>query len=56
MLLNEALNLNFHQHKVDFLISNVDEDLRIYLDPFLFNKSENPMFFAALPQSEDFLK
>lgn len=47
MLLNEALNLSFHQPEVDFLIPNIDEDLRLYVDPFLFYKSENPEFLAV---------
>lgn len=47
MLLNKALGLNFHQPEVDFLIPNLKEDLQLYVDPFLFYKSENPEFLEV---------
>ncbi len=47
MLLNEAFNLPFKQSEVDFLIPNLNEDLNLYVDPFLFYKSSNPRFQAV---------
>lgn len=42
VLLNEAFKLTFHQPEVDFLIPNLKEDLNLYVDPYLFYKSQNP--------------
>jgi hypothetical protein len=47
MLLNQALNLSFKQAEVDFVIPNLQEDLNIYIDPFLFYKSGIPAHKAA---------
>lgn len=47
MLLNQVFKLPFHQPEVDFLIPNLDEDLQLYVDPFLFYKSGNPEFQAV---------
>lgn len=47
MLLNEAFNLSFHQSEVDFLIPNLEEDLNLYVDPFLFFKHPNPEYKAV---------
>lgn len=47
MLLNEALQLPIHQSDVDFVIPNLSEDLRLYVDPFLFYKSGNRAFQAV---------
>lgn len=47
MLLNEALDLPFRQPEVDFVIPNLNEDLRLYVDPFLFFKSLNPEYQAV---------
>ena len=47
MLLNEALGLKFRQSDVDFVIPNLEKDLQLYIDPFLFYKSKNPTFLAV---------
>ena len=47
MLLNEALGLPIRQSDVDFLIPNLNEDLQLYVDPFLFYKSRNPEYQAV---------
>ena len=47
MLLNKALSLPIHQSDVDFVIPNLAEDLRLYVDPFLFFKSGNEEFQAV---------
>ena len=47
MLLNEALNLPLKQSEVDFVIPNLAEDLNLYVDPFLFYKSQNPEYQAV---------
>ncbi len=47
MLLNKAFNLPFKQSEVDFVIPNLAEDLQLYVDPFLFYKSQNPEFQAV---------
>ena len=47
MLLNETLALPLHRSDVDFVIPNLKEDLRLYVDPFLFYKSRNPEFQAV---------
>ncbi len=47
MLLNQALGLPFHQREVDFVIPNLEEDLHLYIDPFLFFKSNNPEYQAV---------
>ncbi|MBA2669658.1 MAG: hypothetical protein H0U67_04740 [Gemmatimonadetes bacterium] len=47
MLLNQALGLPIRQSDVDFVIPNLKEDLRLYVDPFLFYKSRNPAFQAV---------
>ena len=44
MLLNKAFGLPFKQSEVDFVIPNLAEDLQLYVDPFLFYKSQNPEF------------
>ncbi|UKS26046.1 hypothetical protein LOZ80_31580 [Paenibacillus sp. HWE-109] len=47
MLLNQVFGLPFHQPEVDFLIPNLNEDLQLYVDPFLFYKSGNPEYQAV---------
>lgn len=47
MLFNKAFNLNFKQSEVDFLIPNLNEDLQLYVDPFLLYKSSNPEYQAV---------
>jgi len=47
MLLNQALGLPIKQSEVDFVIPNLDEDLNLYIDPFLFYKSNNPEYQAV---------
>jgi hypothetical protein len=42
VLLNEVFKLPLHQSEVDFLIPNLNEDLNLYVDPYLFYKSPNP--------------
>ncbi len=46
-MLNEAFGLPFRQSEVDFVIPNLNEDLQLYVDPFLFYKSKNPPFQAV---------
>lgn len=56
MLLNEALGLDFRQPDVDFIIPNLEEDLRLYVDPYLFYKSANPRFQAVHARIQRFFE
>jgi hypothetical protein len=47
VLLNEVFGLPFRQSEVDFVIPDLAEDLRVYVDPFLFYKSQNGSFQAV---------
>lgn len=55
-LLNEVLGLPFRQSDVDFVIPNLAEDLRVYIDPFLFYKSKNPEYHAVHGTLHTFFK
>lgn len=42
MLWTEKLGLPLRQAQVDFVIPNIQQDLNLYVDPFLFYRSKNP--------------
>ncbi|WP_369154247.1 hypothetical protein [Burkholderia pseudomallei] len=42
MLWTEKLGLPLRQAQVDFVIPNIEQDLNLYVDPFLFYRSKNP--------------
>lgn len=44
MLLSSAFGLDITQSQVDFVIPDVDHDLRLCIDPFLLFKSKDPYF------------
>lgn len=56
MLLSEALDMPIHQSEVDFLIPNLEEDLQLYVDPFLFYKSSNPEYQAVHATIREFFR
>ena len=47
MLLTDALGLSLRQSEVDFVIPNVDKDLNLYVDPYLFYQSDNQTYQAV---------
>jgi hypothetical protein len=47
MLLSEALGLPLRQAEVDFVIPNLEKDLNLYVDPFLFYRSDSRAYQAV---------
>ncbi len=51
----DAYRLSFNQDDVDFAIPHLDEDIPLYLDPFLLWSSREPDYQELHRQLEDFL-
>ncbi|TAG25869.1 MAG: hypothetical protein EAZ37_11445 [Burkholderiales bacterium] len=56
MFWTDALGLGLTQAEVDFVIPNLQSDLRLYLDPYLFYRSKNEDFQSVHAMLHEFFE